>query len=531
MSIHGQRELTPERSTIHSFLWLGPIIYLFLIGLYFVARYNGNWAESDSSTLTQAISVFSSEGTLVPDSHHVYANGYTYQSISAYLMAITGLEVTTLQQLMYPLLASLVALPALLLYREITGNIRGAVIGCLLLFTQPEFLFVVLRSSHEKFTRALMLLCLFLLFRSINVSDDRRHFALYVGFFYLTIFAIIASNSFIAHSFIFALAVALLLGQLFRVLGLTRSEITNRTLRRLPYVLLVSFVAVYLFIFYIYPPAFHQISVYQSIWHQLAALLLNTDVSTPTNAYAVVSTGWTSVYLYLLLSVANWMLLGTSFVIWAYQGIRWVWKRQAPGGLTAMLVWFMYAAFGLQGFLSILIDLSGALSSNAQQRLFPSISVFAVAMVLTAFMRWEPKRFVWPMRAAAASLLFSVAILSVFKATNEPLVSNTWSYYKPAEVAAVDWSDRHVANSAIWTDYDERVVVAFNTEKLESRAENIIYGGPTPPTTRLYVLSDVVRVRSPRLNRELPVTSDANRIYDNGEAEVYRLRPDTPYQR
>jgi hypothetical protein len=520
-----------QRSTAYTFLWLAPLVYLFLIGLYLVARYSGHWAESDSSSLTQAITVFSSDGVLVPDSNHVYANGYSYQSISAFLMALTGVEVTTLQQVLYPLLASLVALPALLLFRELTGNIRGAVFGSLLLFTQPEFLFVILRSSHEKFTRSLMLLCLFLLFRSINASADRRQFALYVGFFYLSVFAIIASNSFIAHSFIFALAVALFIGQAFRSVGLFKSAATNQTLRRLPYVLLASIVGVYVFIFYVYPPAFHQINVYQSIWDQVAALFLSTDVSTPTNAYAAVSTGWTSVYLYLLVSAANWLLLGTSFIIWSYQGIRWLWYKRPPGGQTAILIWLMYAAFGGQGFLSIIVDFSGALSSNAQQRLFPSISVFAVAIVVTTLMRWEPQRSIQPLRFAAALLLFSVAVLSVLKATNEPLVSNTWSFYKPDEIAAVGWSDSHVSNSAIWTDFDERLVVAFHTERLETRAENNVYGGPTPPTTRLYVLTDVNRVRSPRLNRELPVPPDANRVYDNGQAEVYRLRPETPYQR
>jgi hypothetical protein len=513
------------------YIWLGPVVYMLLVSVYFVARYNGKWAESDSSALTQAISVFVEDGNLVPDSAHIYANGYTYQAISAYLIAATGVEVTTLQQILYPMLAFLVALPAILLYRELTGSIRGAVIGSLLLFTQPEFLFVILRSSHEKFTRALMLLCLFLLFRSINVSDNRRRFAIYVALFYVSVFAIIASNTFIAHSFIFALAIALAVGLFFRRRDLIQGGEDHRTLNRLPYVLITSIAGVYLFIFYIYPPAMHQIHVYESIWDRLAALLLNTEVSTPTNAYAVMSSGWSNLYLYLLVSIANWIILGSSFAIWVYQGVRWLWHRRPPGGTIAVLIWLMYAAFGVQGFLSVVVDLSGAMSSNAQQRLFPSITVFAVALVVNALISWKPTHLVAPMRVALTGIIFVVAVLSVFKATNEPLVSNTWQYYKPAEIAAVDWSDAHLSNASIWTEYDQRIVVAFHTERVETASSNDIYGGPTPPTTRVFVFSDVTKARSTRLSREIPIPRDANRIYDNGEAEVYRLRPETPYQR
>jgi hypothetical protein len=516
---------------LRRYLWLGPVIYMLLVGIYFVARYNGNWAESDSSALTQAITVFVEDGRLVPDSIHVYSNGYAYQSISAFLVAATGIEVTTLQQILYPLLAFVVVFPALLLYRELTGSLRGAVISAFILFTQPEFLFVILRSSHEKFTRALMLLCLFFLVRSINVSDQRRVFVIYVALFYFSVFAIIASNTFIAHSFIFALAIALAVGEFLRRRGLIQSGSENKTLNRLPYVLITSIAGVYLFIFYVYPPAMHQISVYESIWEQLAALFLNTGVSTPTNAYAVISTGWASFYLYLLVSVANWLLLGISFVIWTYQGLQWLMHRRAPGGQISILIWLMYAAFGVQGFLSIVVDFSGAMSSNAQQRLFPSITVFAVALVVNALLKWQPSRYLTPIRIALSSLIFTVAILSVLKATNEPLVSNTWSYYTPSEIAAVDWSDTRLTHSAIWTEYDQRLVVAFHTERLETTSANDIYGGPTPPTTRVYVVSDVTRLRSARLNRELPMPQDANLIYDNGEAKVYRLRPETPYQR
>ncbi len=523
---------TPRVSNaITSLIWLGPVIYMFLVGVYFLARYSGAWAESDSSALTQAIVEFESQGRLIPDSVHVYANGFSYQAISTFLIHATGIEVATLQRLVYPLLACLVVLPALLLYRELSGRVTGAVIGALLLFTQPEFLFVVMRSSHEKFTRALMLFSLFLLLRSINVSNQPRVFAIYVSLFYVTIFALIASNSFIAHSFVFAIGIALVVGWILNRRRSSGLDAVPATLSRLPYVLVTSFAGVYLFIFYVYPPAMHQLSVYETIWGQMAALLLNTEISTPTNAYAVVSTGWTSVYVYFILSLANWIVLGASFIVWSYQGIRWFWTRSESPAQTSLIIWLMYAAFAGQGFLSVLVDLSGALSSNAQQRLFPSIAVFAVAILVNAYIRWEPKRYSGALRLGFALLLLCVTALSVFKATNEPLVSNTWIYYRPAEIAAIDWTERHLDNSEVWTEFDQRLVVAYHTVRSESQVGNTYFGGPRTPTTQTIVTSDVSRMRSLRLTRELPVTTDSNRIYDNGTAEVYRIRPVTPYQR
>ena len=142
----------------------------------------------------------------------IYSNGYAFQAISAFIMAITGLDLATLQQLVYPLVAALVVLPAWALYRELTGSARGATLASLLLFTQPEFLFVILRSSHEKFTRTFLLLCLFFLVRSFKMRDRPWLFAMHVGLFYLTAYAFIASNNLLAHSFIFAIAVALICG-------------------------------------------------------------------------------------------------------------------------------------------------------------------------------------------------------------------------------------------------------------------------------------------------------------------------------
>ena len=45
------------------------------------------------------------------------------------------------------------------------------------------------------------------------------------------------------------------------------------------------------------------------------------------------------------------------------------------------------------------------------------------------------------------------------------------------------------------------------------------------------IVSDVTRLRAERLQVPLPDPVTGFRIYDNGNAAIYHLRPATPYQR
>lgn len=515
-------------------LWLSPLLYMVVVGLYFLARYSGYWAEADSATFTKIIRAFSAQEKLIPAWGPTYPNGYSFQAISSFIIAVTGLDVVTLQQLVYPLVAALVVLPAWILFRELTGTSSGAAITTILLFTQPEFLFVVLRSSHEKFTRSLLLLSLFFLTRSLKLHDQPRLAAPYVVLFYLCVLTFITSNNLLAHSFVFAVVIALVLGRLLgRRLGFHKQE-TGRMLERLQSVTLLSLGLVYLVTFYVYPPAQHDLLVLEGIWERIAALFLDvqrTGGEGSTNAYAAVQVGWLNLYVYFLVSIANWIVLAASFAIWAYQGLLWLLQRTAPETESDQLLWLLYAAFAAQGALSAVSDASGALGSNLQHRLFPSFSIVAVAVVGKALARWRPRRFMPAIRMGLAVGLFWIAILSVFKATNEPMLSNKWTFYRPAELTAIEWTDSHLKGAEIWTEYDERLTVANDNARGESANQNQFQGYGVQPTTRNMLLTTITRLRSSRLSRPLPVPPDALRVYDNGEAELYHLRPETPYQK
>lgn len=509
-------------------LWLGPCLYLAAISLYYVTRYSGRWAESDSAAFTQMIRGLAQDGRLVP-STDAYPNGYLYQALSTFILKLTGLDAALLQQLVFPLLAPLVVLPAWMMYRELTDSSRSATIAIMLLLTQPEFLFVVLRSSHEKWTRVLLMLSVFWLVRSMKVQHLPRLFAIHVALFYVTIFAFITSNNLLAHSFIFALVIALVIG----VVLARRKTVVDSGATLLPrflYATLICLGLVYLFTFYVYPPAQHDLLILQNLWERVASLFLDVQ-SQPTNAYSTISIGWTSLPVYFMVSIANWIILGSSLMIWLRQGYAWVVRKRSGPTQTQWLLWLFYAAFAAQGALSAVADASGWLGGNLQHRLFPSFSIMAAGVVGAALARWRPRR-VAVVRVGFALVLAGVALLSVLKATNEPLLSNKWTFYQPAELTALEWTNRYVQNSLVWTEFDERLEMSMLIARGRPAKTNISYGAAQLlPGTRDMVLSDITRLRSRRLQTSIPLPLDALRVYDNGAAQVYHFRPVTSYQR
>ena len=509
---------------------LGLMGTMLLISAYFIVRFGGLWSENDTGSFSVLIRNFIAAGQITPKSGPIYSNGYTYQAVSAFVVATTGVDIALLQQFIYPLTIGLIVLPAWAAYRELTDSPRGATLATALLCVQPEFLFVMLRSSHEKITRTLLLVCLFLLARSFRASQRVGSLTIYVLLFYLTAYAMIASNNLLANSFIVAVAAALGLGWLLSRWGISAWEGGRRLTKRLIYVLLVCLGLVYVFTFYAYQPARTNILVLQSIWEQLGALLLDLETSS-VNPYAQVSAGWVNLPTYFLVSCANWIILLSSVIVWARQGWRWVVRKQPPASQAAWLLWLLYTAFTIQGVGSIIIDFSGALAGNLQHRLFPSFAMVAVAMVGAALSRLRLGSLPRLSRAALASVCAVVAVLSVLKATSEPLLSNKWLFYRHEEIAALRWGDKHLRYAEIWTDFDERIMAAYRTEVGRSANRNIPVGFALRPATRSLLRSSVGTWRGERVGQPLPIPYDALQIYDNGEAALHRLRPTTPYQR
>lgn len=507
-----------------------------ILVVYFLMRYGGRWGDNDSQTFTAALAAIVSSARLIPPGPDslVYPNGYGFQAIAAFLAEISGLSITEFQVIGGSLLTIWLIFPGWLLYRELTNSVSGATLATLILLVQPEFLFAVLRGSHEKFSRGLMLFCLYLLVRSIRSIHRPRRFGALIIAFYLSAYALITLNNFISTSFIVAVVLALLLTLFFGRLEQQTFQFSRRTLNRLLYAAFGSLILAFLFIFYLYPPALHVLRLMESVWDQLALLFLDVENTVTAESYEAIRFGWINLPVYLVLTTANWLILIISAAIWLSYSWRWLRNKWRPQRVNELVLWAFYGSFAIIGFVSVLVDISGAVIGNLQHRTFPTFAMLAAPLISWAWLKRHSSR---PKELGRSQPLVwlaiaCLAILATLKATNEPLLSNKWTFYDNSESVAIDWADSALEERSLWVSYDERLRVSQQIQRAGQepfRVQFDVY--EVSESTRDFLISGIVRRRSLRLDQPLPVEADSLIIYDNGGAHVYHLRPRTPFQR
>jgi hypothetical protein len=518
-----QQPSTLASGTRSSWLpWL-LLAYALLVATYFVVRPGSQWSETDTAQLTQGIRAVEQSAALAPDSRHVYAQGYGYPVVSNMLLATTGLSVQALQQVAYPLLTALLVFPAWALFRHFTGSGRAAALAVLLLFLQPEFLFVVLRGSHERVLRLLMLVSFWLLARSIQSREQPARFAVNIGLFYLVAFALIATNTLFGLSFVLACGTAAAATWILRH---RPASLAPGVLNRLLSVSLTLGILAFIFLFYAYPPATNGLGALHTLGTKATGVVLATETDSATNPYMHVLGGWTSLPVYFLLSTATYLLLAVSAPIWLWQGVRWFRGRATPSP-AGQLHWLLYGVFALQGALAILADRTDVLGANLQHRSFPSFAMVATPLVAAALVRWRPGLLI---RAAAAAGIAMLAGLAMLKATNEPSLSNKWTFYTPVEARSLAWANAHLRDATVWTGFDERLSTAYGLLVGPTTGNNVWTSIPRGET-RSYLITDLIRLQGARLGQPLPAVTRTNRVYDSGAAQLYRRRAETAYQR
>ncbi|MBN1137169.1 MAG: hypothetical protein JXM73_11320 [Anaerolineae bacterium] len=506
-------------------------LYAALIGGYFVTRYGAQWTETDTSTLTRAIAAVHAYGTIDPPEGLIYAHGFAYPVTATTLLAATGLSVQALQAVLWPILGALgLAVSAFAFYSQVTPDRPTALLAGLFLLSQPDVLFVTLRGSHEKLSWPLMMVALLLLCRSSGRS--LRATAVPVVLFYLVVFAMIATNVFFASTLMVAVTLSLALGALV-MLALRGRVGVAAGHERLVYVSLSTGLLVFIFVFYIYWPALHDLQVLRIVADKLAVLLLGFEAQ--GQPYEYITTGWTSTGAYLGLTAFTWLLIGGSFIAWLARG-RQILRRQESFNLRDNLDWLLYAGFAVQVALAIVVDLSGALAANLQLRLFPGFTVMAAVLLARAVQRiMISSRLHGKQRQLAYALLGLAsawfALASAFKATSEPLFSNKWTFYARSEDAAMSWVDPHVYAN-IWTGIDGRLRELFRFRYAYQFSPINWYDAYALKPWDTYILiAERERLRGMRVGVAMPHVLDWNRVYDNGDNALYHRRPLTPYQR
>jgi hypothetical protein len=514
-------------------VWTALLLAFALVAaLVFVLRYRGLWTEQDTSGMTRLIESAHREATLLPSSGHVYQHGFAYQAVTAFLIDLTGLSVQQMQSTVWPLLAAAVlALAALAFFTQAAPDHRTAALAGLFLFFQGDLLFTILRGSHEKLDWPLTLLALMLLIR--GAGRPLRNLLLHVFLFYLVVFAMTATNVFFASTFITAVVLSLVLGLGVGLL-LRRRQPVAADHRRLLYVALSCTLLLYLMAVYLYPPALTNLHSLASIVEQISTVMLGFG---PTgNPYASISFGWVSGTAYLGLTLFTWLLIAGSFVEWLWWA-RAILKRERAVGIRENLIWLLYAGFAVQVAIGIAVDFSGVLSQNLQLRIFPGFTVMAVVLlahlvrrIFAALPRLGRAR--RALQALAVLLFGWFAIAAVFKASNEPLLSNKWVFYAPSEAEAMGWADANLRSAYVWTAHDERIYEAGAFLRGGPSANGNTFRGYRPAGYERYVLfSERERLRGLRMGLPMPCVLDWSRVYDNGDVYLFKKRPQTPYQK
>jgi hypothetical protein len=473
-------------------------------------------------------------GELAPSSGGAYTNGYGYPALVLLLADLSGISLGTVQIIGGALLLVWVVLPAWLASRELTRSALAASLATLILLAQPDFIFPLLRGTHEKFTRGLMFLCLYLLFRSLRTRSPRL-LGLQVVAFYLCAYALISFNNLLGSSFITAVGLALLFLWIYGRFVNSGADIDRQLVGRMGYIVVSMLVVVFIFTFYAYPPAQHQILLWDSVIDRLVQLFLQVEEAA-TNPYTAVSLGWISRPVYFAVSLANWLLLGGSVAIWWVEALRWLKSRQAPPR-HVLLLWAFYAAFIVQGVVSMAIDISGAIAKNLQHRAFPSFVMLAAPLVgywLAQRLRAPQAEKIfasrWPRWVLGAGMALVMA-LSLLKATVEPALSNYWTFYTPGEYQAAAWSERALAGGSLWVGFNERVAVGYMLRTEARPSEIYLDTYSVDSYTRDYLLSQATLLHASRVNQPLPAPADSLVTYDNGDAQVHHKRPVTPFQK
>ena len=513
-------------------LGLGLVAYGLILAAYFIVRYGAQWMEGDSARLTQAIQAVYDQGAINP-SGAVYQHGFGYPTVSAFTVAVIGVSPQTLQTVIYPFIAALaLGLTSLAFFRQVTRDPGAAALASLLLFLQPDMLFVTFRGSHEKLVWPLMMVALTLLCRS--VAQPVRKTAVYVGMFYVVLFAMIATNVFFASTFVTAVTLSLALGIALAPFLKRYGNFPAADLKRLVYISAAGGVLIFTFMTYIYPLALLNLRLLDTIVAQVSALLLSFEIR--AQPYEYIGTAWVSPQAYLGLTAFTWLLIVASMAEWLRRG-RQMLRGQETFGLRESLDWLLYVGFALQVSISVLMDYAGVLGGNLQLRVFPGFTVAAVAVLARGLWRVlsvpRPHRRSWRPGLVAVGLgvaWFSLA--SVFKASNEPTWNNKWIFYSPAEAASIHWTEGHMRSVTLWTGFDERLIeVRAFFYGYRSGSANVYTAFEYKPTVRYVLFSEGERLRGLRMGLAMPAVLDWNQMYDNGGLQLYQRPPRTPYQR
>lgn len=516
----------------------------FAYGSYFVLRYGGYWAEQDSQFFVFAIVRMISAGRLIYN--EAYSHGFAYPLWASALSLITDLDVGILLRLYTPVIGSVfLALFGFATFRRLLASDYLALTGTLTLFLIPELVFTVSRGNHEKLTVSLLLFILLIMVRSFaELSDPKRRPHVYLGWtlsFYLSAFALISVNIIFGSGILLAVTLA---GLAVRVLSWRPFiEATTRQrlmliARRLSLMFGTAWIIAFCVMWYFYPPARLSIDLYGMAFDRVSVLGDSTqEVVETVDPYAAITTDWISPQVYTWLTAFRWLLFAGATLTWLVLMVK-ILTRPERQTVARMLLVGLYGAFSLELALAVLLDVLGASegAANIQVRLFSYYALVAAPLFAIGIdhVRQLAERIFPPrlMLAVSALALSFFLATSALKATLDPLVSNNWIFYHPAEVEAMATWGHHHFRQSLWIGPEHRLWFAWvMTYPGGLPRENIRDVHQYNPLSAHAIHSSTKHALALATHTPLHPLLLENRVYDNGEAQIYHRVPRTPFQR
>ena len=520
-----------NRSTLTFNLLLLLLLLLgALAGAYYSLRFGGYTMEVDASR--QALSADAIIKTNRMENAYAYNNGLSYGTILAITSLVTGLAVQTVQ-LSSGVLIFILLMMAFISFRELLGSAIAGTAAVFILLLQPDFLFYIVRGSHERVTWMSALLMLFLLVRSQEKSFSLRQFFVYIALFYLSYWSMVMSNSYFASAFLMAIALGLLIGWAIERLIFRRNNrdyMPDAWMRRLLLITITCFILFYVFVSYTYKPAQAVFYYFDTLIDRISLLFFNVEPVKFPSTFEYFSTAWRSQTVYRLVTAVQWLISIGGFGTWL-----WSIFHINKLNLKQRLLWQLYTSFGILLALGLVADFAGWLNENLQMRMFTPFSLFSSAMIVQGLqMVWPSlhigfKRFLVLLAGTLAALAFLGAQIKI---TNDPLIGNAWLFYTPSEIIAYEWTDAHMENQAIWVDsVDHLPHVFYFHQGYTEDMTNYYFNYPRPLEFPVILLSERVQLESARKGLIVPSPYSKLQVYDNGSTKIYRTRPMTPYQR
>jgi hypothetical protein len=131
---------------------------------------------------------------------------------------------------------------------------------------------------------------------------------------------------------------------------------------------------------------------------------------------------------------------------------------------------------------------------------------------------------------AAGAVLVAFIVLGLLKSTVDPLVSNQWIFYTPAERQALDFFWHHRGGMTMWTGPDNRIVSVATTWHLDQTGDEQVIGYAMRPEVRDLLWSPQIAANAAEVRIVLLAIQQQDRVYDNGGSQIFRETPRTPFQ-